>query len=876
MPLIELTVGGDEPLRVLRFSVREALSSLFTVQVTASSPSAVLDFDAVVGKPAALRVSTDDGAGVLGARRWTGLCSRLRQLGSLTLRSGETGASHHEFTLVPALWALTRQTRYRSFQHLAGHDIVRRLLDEQRIDAVWHIDEHDHPRLATRVQYGETDFDFFSRLLEDAGIAYAFLDGEDASTLIFSDAIHLHAPRRPQPIPYLDSPSAASEREFLTHVVLERHPRATAVTIRDHDFLRPTWDLRAEATVRTEACSERCLYQPGAFLIEGGNPACLAHDDHHAARLAARTLEAERCGETTLSFRTNTLAVPPGSIITVDGHPRPELDPCVGLLITSLCIDGGPRGDWRIEATAVPSDTPYRPERRTPRPKAYGVQSALVVGPPGQEIHTDEHGRIQVQFPWARGGREEEQRSSWLRVAQGWAGAGHGLFALPRVGQEVLVAFLAGDPDQPVVVGRLSNPLNPPPVKLPDDKTQSVWRTSSSPGGDGFNEIRLEDSKGHELVSVRAERTMRTVVGRDDSLAVRRNREKSIGGDESARTEGRRLAYVGRDAHLTVEDELRERIGARHSVTVGGDRHEQVRGAVLMDAGGAIHLRAAGSLVLEASDVTLRGPGGFVRIDPSGVTLDGGAVKIQQGGAPGGAPAADPAPPRLPRGVALRAEPHRPPLLGFTARLPPMQAGGGGRGPLTPDETAVCGFICRCKDGPLKQRCVTQHIRALEEASGHTSTLKAEVPYDMSKRPPEPIMSRNDPRRPTRSWPAGSKIPDVVVVKDGTRPPTQDNIKEVIEVKFPPDELRENQRTSYEEIAGKARLTELGPDACGCRDRKRQAQEVTAGDVAEIALLTLLVLAAVLDDAAPGGQLDDAAIPPALARILDRLTPLLR
>ncbi|AUX23585.1 uncharacterized protein SOCEGT47_041120 [Sorangium cellulosum] len=189
----------------------------------------------------------------------------------------------------------------------------------------------------------------------------------------------------------------------------------------------------------------------------------------------------------------------------------------------------------------------------------------------------------------------------------------------------------------------------------------------------------------------------------------------------------------------------------------------------------------------------------------------------------------------------------------------------------------MCGFICRCKEERLRQRCVTRHIRALEDASAHTSPLKAEVPYDMSKRPPEPIMSKNDPRRATRGSPKGSRIPDVVVVKDGTKPPTRDNIKEVIEIKFPPDKLGYEQRTEYETIAGEAPFRELGPDRCGCPSQtKSQAQEITAGDVAEVAALTLLVMALVLNDAVPGGQADDVAIPPAIARILGKLAPLLR
>ncbi|XXT16361.1 type VI secretion system tip protein TssI/VgrG [Sorangium sp. So ce429] len=880
MTMLHLSLACGERLSVLRFSVRESISALFAVQVVASSLDPCIDFAAILGEPASLRVAPEPGEGLHGERQWSGVCSHIRQLHALDVQLGELGTSAYELTIVPRLWLLTQRAGYRVYQHVSCPELVRGLLDEWGLVATWRVDEGAHPRFAYRVQHGETDFDFMSRILEESGVSYAFLgDGDEASRLVFSDAPHLSAPRRSASITYVDRPMAPAEREIVTRVAVEGHPRPGAVTLRDHDFLRPGWALLGQCrdAAERDVRIARHGYQPGAFLVEANGSGVSRHDDQYAELCAARAWEAEQCGACAVSFHTSALDLLPGSIFGVEGHPRPELDPRVGLLVTSLAIEGASRGDWTVRGEAMPASAPYRPPRRTPKPRAYGVQSATVVGPPGQEIHTDEHGRVRVQFPWDRLGAMDERSSCWVRVAQGWAGASYGIFALPRVGQEVLVAFLAGDPDQPVIVGRLSNALNPLPLKLPDDGTQSVWRSSSSPGGSGYSEIRFEDRKGHEVVSVRAERHLRTAVGSDEELAVARNRAKAVGGDESARTEGREIAYVGRDAHRTVEQDLRERIGGTRSLTVEGDQHQRVGGAAALEAGGTIHLKAGTAVVIEAADVTLRGPGGFVRIDAGGVTIDGGAVKIQQGGAPGGAPPARPALPLLPPGVALRAEPRRLPLLAFTSGLPPMQVGGaGGGGPLTPEEGAVCGFICRCRDEPLPQQCVTRQIRVLEDASAHTSPLKAEVPYDMSKDPPEPIMSKNDPRRATRGRPKGSKIPDVVVVKDGTKPPTQDNIKEVIEIKFPPDRLGSEQRKAYTSIAGRASLEELGPDRCGCPQSEQDEPQITAGDVVEVAALTLLVVALIADDAVPGGQADDVAIPPAIARILSRLAPLLR
>jgi type VI secretion system secreted protein VgrG len=337
---------------------------------------------------------------------------------------------------------------------------------------------------------------------------------------------------------------------------------------------------------------------------------------------------------------------------------------------------------------------------------------------------------------------------------------------------------------------------------------------------------------------------------------------------------------VGEDAHLTVEGELRERIGGTRSLTVDADRYEAVAGAAALVAGGEIHIKTGTALVLEGADVTLRGPGGFVRIDGGGVTIDGGSVRIQEGGAPGAGHGAHPALPVVPlRGDEARG-PRRLPLIGFPPGvLPPMQvpAGRGGGGPLTPDEATLCGVICLCNADPAPHTrpsdCLTSRLRALDAASGGTSRLKAEVPYDMNQHPPAPIMSKNEPWRPTRGKPKGSRVLDVVIVKDPSKPPTRDNLEEVIEVKFPGDHFSEGQADDYERIADGAPFEKFDPERCGCPGRRRR-REVT--DVAALALLTLFVIVLILDDAAPGGQADDAALPPAIARILSRLAPLLR
>jgi type VI secretion system secreted protein VgrG len=340
---------------------------------------------------------------------------------------------------------------------------------------------------------GETDFDFVSRIVEEAGIAYTFSDDDgERSRLVLSDALHWTAPRREACIDHVQSPTEGAEREFVTRVSIDEHVRPGAVVLRDHDFQRPAFSLLGDAR-RAEPAADRRLeryrYQPGAFLIERDAASAApsaSHDARHGALLAARALDAERAYGCLISLETNAVDLRPGVIFCVEGHPRPELDPRAGgLLVTSVSIDGSPDGDWTTRVEAVPAAEPYHPPLRTPKPKVHGVQSAVVVGPPGQEIHTDEHGRVRVQFPWDREGQLNERSSCWLRVSQGWAGAGFGMFALPRVGQEVLVAFLDGDPDQPIVVGRVSNVLNPLPLKLPTRRRRARGGAHRPPAAAG-------------------------------------------------------------------------------------------------------------------------------------------------------------------------------------------------------------------------------------------------------------------------------------------------------------------------------------------------------------------------------------------------------
>ena len=712
MSLLELSFSsGNDSLSVRRFSVHEALSSLFTVSVWARSPQHDLDLESFVGEPASLRIlsGTKFVAG-LGGRQWSGVCSFMEQVQAVEPQPGQKPLSTYYLRIVPRLWLLTQRRGYRIYQHLSMPDIADKLLGEWRITPEWKIDRGAYPKLEYKVQYGESDFAFLSRLFEEAGITFTFPDDEAGKTLMLGDKLH-HGPiRGSSPISYVDNPNQAAEKEFVTHVRLSHEVRPGAHTIRDHDFRKPGFALLGEApkAKAPEDKYEQYHYQPGAFLVETGkggdtpvadDKGVARHDAKSGKDRAARALLGERMGNRSVSFDTNLIDLWPGLRFAIDQHPHAEIDPGHNLLMTELSLEGSPDGEWSMSGHAVFSETEYRPPLRTAKPTINSVQSATVVGPKGTEIHTDEFGRVRVQFPWDREGKHDDGSSCWIRVSQGWAGTGYGMMVIPRVGHEVLVGFLNGDPDQPIIVGRVFNATERVPYRLPEHKTRSTWKSDSSLGSDGSNELMFEDLKGKELVYVQAQKNLRKLVKHDETITVGNNRQKlvvmnetetvgvnrtevtganrteitggnrttiiggsrelTVRGDSIEKMDGNVTVYVGQDqdivvkelkrervegnSHLRVKGKRNQKIDGTQSLTVGGDQHEKVGKNHALSTGKAIHLKAGSSLVIEAAhDLTLKGPGGFIRIDAGGITIKGTMVRINSGGTAGSGAGSNP------------------------------------------------------------------------------------------------------------------------------------------------------------------------------------------------------------------------------------------
>jgi len=728
MSVLDLSfASGENTLSVRRVQIHEAVSTLFSISVWARSPNFDLDLEALVGQPAAFQVV--HGTKLVanqGGRRWSGVVSLIEQVQGESGGSGEKPLSTYYLRIMPRLWLLTQRQNYRIYQHLSIPDISEKLLSEWGLKASFQIDKGSYPKLEYKVQYGESDFAFLCRLWEEAGIAFTFPDEEEGKTVILGDKLQEGPMRDGEPIPYVDNPSEASEKEFVSKVRLAHEVRPGAHTIRDYDFRRPAFPLFGEAPKARglEAKYEQYHYQPHGLLVEpakgGDTPVAddkgtARHEQKAGQERADRTLAGTRTGKVIVSFETNVVDLWPGRRFSMDHHPHAELDSSKKLLITEFSLEATPGGEWQMAATAVFSEVPYRPLVQTPKPKIQSVQSATVVGPGGQEIHTDEFGRVRVQFPWDREGKNDDGSSCWIRVSQGWAGTGYGMMVIPRIGHEVLIGFLNGNPDAPIIVGRVFNATERVPYKLPDHKTRSTWKSDSSLGSGGFNEIMFEDLKDTELVYVQAQKNLRKLVKNDETITVGNNRqklvinnetettgvnrtevtgndrteitdgnrmtmiggnrEKLIRGNEVEKTDGKQTILIGQDqditlrqnkrehvvgdSHLRVEGKRNQRIDGVQSLSVGQDQQETVGRNHALTAGKEIHLTAGTMMVFEAKDLTIKGPGGFIRIDAGGVTIKGTKVWINSGGSPGSGSGSHPEEPEKAEEAKIE-EPKKP------------------------------------------------------------------------------------------------------------------------------------------------------------------------------------------------------------------------
>jgi len=567
MSNVLLSFESGERLDVRTFAVHEALSASFQIDVVAMGAEDV-DLDKISGRPVSFGMS-----GLGGNRIWTGVCSHITQTGV-----EPDGLSSYAITVVPAFWLLTHRRNYRIFQHLSVPQIVQKLLGEWQLPHEMKLDAAAFPVREYTVQYGESDHDFIRRLLVDAGISYSFLTpaGAKESMMTLTDMPTAVTPR-PLPLPFLRSASMAEKSEHVAAVNIQKLVKATRAVVRDFDFRRPSFPLAGlnSQGAGTNSLLEEYFYIPGSGNVKGesgGSNTAVAdkdgayrHTEKEVNARAKRHTEAMNSASWRVGFNTSSINVPAGHVFSIAGHPHPSLAKDKKLLVLSSFITGEINEDWNAGGEAVSADIPYKPLLTTDlpsdahrvgeggpfkpitkfeKPRIQGLQSAIVVGPKGEDIHVDEYGRVKLQFPWDREALGDDKGSCWVRVAQQWAGPGFGMITMPRVGQEVLVGFLEGDPDLPMVVGRMFDTTSPVPYPMPENKTRTTMKSSSKNGG---NEITFEDRADGELLYMSATKDFHKIVKKDELETTRGNRHVTVDGDLILSAKGNVIIQAGKE-----------------------------------------------------------------------------------------------------------------------------------------------------------------------------------------------------------------------------------------------------------------------------------------------------------------------------------------
>jgi type VI secretion system secreted protein VgrG len=567
-----------QTLRFRSLDGQETLSSLYEFNVELVSQSASLDMNSLLGKPLTLEIVTPDG----GVRHLGGHIARCAFRG----RETDTPRTYvYTVTLRPWLWYLTRTTDCRIFQNLSVVDILRQVLArygfpvDERLLASYR--EWDYC-----VQYQESDFAFISRLMEQEGIYYYFRHEADQQVLVLADDMSAHDTLPGYAtLPYLPPDRLALPAE---EGVDQWHPetelRSGAYTVDDYDFRKPQAQL---SQVRINPLNaEHGGY--GKYLWQGRY--IEADQGEHYARVR---LEEEQASHARIRAHARLRAIAPGYLFTLNNCPRVAENRAYLIVGVGYRLQEGGYATGSSEARydfdfiAQPAALPYRAASITPVPKASGPQTAVVVGPAGQEIWTDRYGRVKLQFRWDRYGTRDENSSCWVRVSEAWAGANFGCIHVPRIGQEVVVDFLNGELDRPLITGRIYNADQMPPFGLPEAATQSGLVTRT-PGGTGANAnmLRFEDRQGAEQVSLHAERDYEVSVendatrdiGRNEAITIANDAKRSVGRNYDASVANNETRNVGNDYQAKIANDERRSVGRNYSMKIASDATQSVGG----------------------------------------------------------------------------------------------------------------------------------------------------------------------------------------------------------------------------------------------------------------------------------------------------------
>lgn len=555
---------GKDVLLLRGFGGSESISQLFHFDLDLLSEKDSITFQDVVGKSVTVHVNTADG----GKRHFNGFLSGFSQ------GPQERRLTAYHARMVPWLWFLTRTADCRIFQNQKVPDIIQKIFTDLKFhDFELRLYGTYTPRDYC-VQYRETDFNFVSRLMEEEGICYFFDHQDGKHVLVLADDPSAHKPCPNQATARYNfyGPGATYQEDLVTewNYYEEFRPGAWAQT--DYNFETPSTSL--------------------AVTVNGKNPyEIYEYPGEHNVRALGDRLAKIRLQEQSVpcvlsrgtsmcrNFRS-------GFQFTLQEHYRTDLNQ--KYLLTTVRHSANSGGNYEVGAPGggeftyrnsfecVPASTIYRPPRVTPTPLVQGCQTAVVVGPGGEEIYTDKYGRVKVQFHWDREGKKNENSSCWIRVSHPWAGQGWGSVSIPRIGQEVIVDFLEGDPDQPIIVGRVYNAEQMPPFGMPGGAVISGVKSNSTKGGGGYNEISLNDTKGTELINIQAQYDQQKLVKHDERVNVGHDRTEQVGNNETITIGNNRTEKVGVNENITIGSNRTETVGSNETISIGSNRTETV------------------------------------------------------------------------------------------------------------------------------------------------------------------------------------------------------------------------------------------------------------------------------------------------------------
>ncbi|MCC7343281.1 MAG: type VI secretion system tip protein VgrG [Bryobacterales bacterium] len=621
-PIAIGTSLGQDKLLLTSFTHEAEVSVGFRIVAKALSEDKSLDIMSLIRTSATIRINLTDDPDAPTMKYLNGVVRRAQIL------EEDEYLTEYQVELVSWNWMLDLRKECRIFQNMTTQDIISKVFKDAGFnDFQFDLQGSTQTRVYC-VQYRETHRQFTDRLMEEEGLFYWFKHIDGKHTMIIGNANSKFA-ECPKGVLHYDTTKSHKYSEDIHQMDMEKFARTKIETRRDYFFENPSLDLTSSQTSGETRGSEEIYDYPGLYTAKG-------QGDH----FAGLQVDHQDSHVTRINFKSMARDLFCGCRVKIADHFNAELNKEVIVLrIVEVCSFGGyrsasgtrtPEGldvfKYENHVNSVPNAAPYRPARKTPRPQVKGAQTAVVVGPSGEEIYTDKYGRIKVQFHWDRVGKKNQDSSCWIRFSTAWAGKNWGMISIPRIGQEVVVDFLEGDPDRPLVVGSVYNAEQMPPYGLPGNMTQSGLKSRSSKGGggDNFNEIRFEDLKGSEELYIHAEKDMNTIVENDRNTTIQK------GNDSLTIEKGNRSSDIqtgGRETKIKKNDKL----------TVQGNIETKADGSIKEEAGSTYNLKAGTDMTIEAgmnmtikagTQITIQAGSGKIVLNAMGVTITGALVKI--------------------------------------------------------------------------------------------------------------------------------------------------------------------------------------------------------------------------------------------------------